>query len=67
MAERQTAPDGEAMHTIECVAETMITAAQGDLVVALLRVLKRNAELERELARARAAASSGFSRDRRRG
>lgn len=62
MPELQNAPDGEAMSELERGAEEAIAVAKGDVVAALLRVLKRNAVLERELALARGALSSGFSR-----
>jgi hypothetical protein len=62
MGKRQIAPAGEAMSELELVAQQAIVAAGGDAVIALLNVLVRNAELERELALSRAAVSNGFSR-----
>lgn len=62
MGKRQNAPNGEAMSELEMAAQQAIAAAGGDAVVALLNVLARNAELERELALSRAAISNGFSR-----
>jgi hypothetical protein len=62
MGKRQIAPAGEAMSELELVAQQAIAAAGGDAVIALLNVLVRNAELERELALSRAAVSNGFSR-----
>lgn len=62
MGKRRNAPAGEAMSELELVAQQAIAAAGGDAVIALLNVLVRNAELERELALSRAAVSSGFSR-----
>ncbi|KAA3447151.1 hypothetical protein C7I87_28275 [Mesorhizobium sp. SARCC-RB16n] len=62
MRTRQNAPSGEAMSELEMAAQQAIAAARGDPVVALLNVLARNAELERELALSRAAVSNGFSR-----
>lgn len=56
------APAGEAMSELELAAQQAIAAAGGDAVIALLNVLVRNAELERELALSRAAVSNGFSR-----
>ncbi|MBZ9670918.1 hypothetical protein [Mesorhizobium sp. ES1-3] len=50
------------MSELEMAAQQAIAAAGGDAVVALLNVLARNAELERELALSRAAISNGFSR-----
>ncbi|MER9204201.1 MULTISPECIES: hypothetical protein [unclassified Mesorhizobium] len=50
------------MSELELVAQQAIAAAGGDAVIALLNVLVRNAELERELALSRAAVSNGFSR-----
>jgi hypothetical protein len=62
MGKRQIEPAGEAMSELELVAQQAIAAAGGDAVIALLNVLVRNAELERELALSRAAVSNGFSR-----
>ncbi|GLS36824.1 MULTISPECIES: hypothetical protein [Mesorhizobium] len=62
MGKRRNAPAGEAMSELELVAQQAIAAAGGDAVIALLNVLVRNAELERELALSRAAVSNGFSR-----
>jgi hypothetical protein len=62
LGKRQNAPAGEAMSELELVAQQAIAAAGGDAVIALLNVLVRNAELERELALSRAAVSNGFSR-----
>jgi hypothetical protein len=62
MGKRQNASAGEAMPELELVAQQAIAAAGGDAVIALLNVLVRNAELERELALSRAAVSNGFSR-----
>ncbi|TIN08876.1 hypothetical protein [Mesorhizobium sp.] len=62
MGMRQNAPAGEAISELELVAQQAIAAAGGDAVIALLNVLVRNAELERELALSRAAVSNGFSR-----
>ncbi|MDF3154778.1 hypothetical protein P3C58_22625 [Mesorhizobium sp. XAP10] len=62
MGKRQNAPAGEAMPELEMLAQQAIAAASGDVMVALLNVLARNAHLERELAFSRAAVSSGFSR-----
>ncbi|PTE12137.1 hypothetical protein C9427_02120 [Mesorhizobium helmanticense] len=62
MGRRQNVPAGEAMAELELVAQQAIAAANGDAVAALLYVLTRNAELERELALSRAAISNGFSR-----
>ena len=62
MGKRQTAPAGEAMSELELAAQQAIAAARGDSVVALLNVLARNFELERELALSRVAVSAGFSR-----
>ena len=62
MGKRQNAPIGEAMSELELAAQRVIAAAGDDVVVALLRVLASNAELERELALSRAAVSNGFSR-----
>lgn len=62
MGKRQNAPIGEAMSELELAAQRAIAAAGGDVVVALLSVLARNDELERELALSRAAISNGFSR-----
>ncbi|RWF50457.1 hypothetical protein EN784_01730 [bacterium M00.F.Ca.ET.141.01.1.1] len=62
MGKRQNAPIGEAMSDLEFTAQQAIAAAGGDVVVALLTVLARNAKLERELALSRAAVSNGFSR-----
>jgi len=62
MGKRQNAPGGEAMSELEPAAQQATEAAGGDAVVALLKALARNAELERELALSRAAVSSGFSR-----
>ncbi len=62
MGKHQIAPAGEAMSELELVAQQAIAAAGGDAVIALLNVLVRNAELERELALSRAAVSNGFSR-----
>ncbi|MBZ9673171.1 hypothetical protein FJ970_25145 [Mesorhizobium sp. B2-1-8] len=55
-------PGGEAMSELETAAQPAIAAAGGDSVLALLHVLSRNTELERELALSRAAVSNGFSR-----
>lgn len=57
-----SAPAGEAMSELELAAQQAIEAAGGDAVVALLKVLARNLEIERELALSRAAVSTGFSR-----
>lgn len=62
MRKRQNAPIGEAMSELELAAQRAIAAAGDDVLVALLRVLARNDELERELALSRAAISNGFSR-----
>ncbi|TIN40424.1 MAG: hypothetical protein E5Y10_33530 [Mesorhizobium sp.] len=62
MRKRQNAPTGEAISELELVAQQAIAAAGGDAVIALLNVLVKNAELERELALSRAAVSNGFSR-----
>ncbi|TPK61148.1 hypothetical protein FKO01_59850 [Mesorhizobium sp. B2-3-3] len=62
MGKRQEAPTGEAMSELEVAAEHALAAAGGDALVALLTVLARNIELERDLALSRAAISSGFSR-----
>jgi len=62
MGKRQNAPSGEAMSELERAAQRAILAAGGDAVVALLKALPRNAELEHELALSRAAVSNGFSR-----
>ncbi|RUU82821.1 MULTISPECIES: hypothetical protein [unclassified Mesorhizobium] len=62
MGKRQNAPAGEAMSELEMLAQQAIAAAGGDVVVALLNILARNSELERELALSRAAVSSGYSR-----
>jgi hypothetical protein len=62
MGKRQNEPAREAMSELELVAQQAIAAAGGDAVIALLNVLVRNAELERELALSRAAVSNGFSR-----
>jgi hypothetical protein len=62
MGKRQSAPAGEAMSELEKVAQHAIAAAGGDAVVALLNVLARNIDLERELALSRAAVSNGYSR-----
>jgi hypothetical protein len=62
MGKRRNAPAGEATSELELVAQQAIAAAGGDAVIALLNVLVRNAELERELALSRAAVSNGFSR-----
>ncbi|KQU95539.1 hypothetical protein ASD12_23830 [Mesorhizobium sp. Root102] len=62
MGKRQNAPAGEAMSELEKVAHEAIAAAGGDAVVALLDVLARNIDLERELALSRAAVSNGYSR-----
>ncbi|MBZ9889455.1 hypothetical protein LB559_16130 [Mesorhizobium sp. BR1-1-3] len=62
MGKRQNAPAGEAMSELEMLAQQAIVAAGDDVVVALLNVLAKNVELERELALSRAAVSSGFSR-----
>ena len=62
MGKRHNAPIGEAMSELELAAQRAIAAAGGDVVVALLSVLARNDELERELALSRAAISNGFSR-----
>ncbi|RWO69128.1 MAG: hypothetical protein EOS17_17000 [Mesorhizobium sp.] len=62
MGKRQSAPAGEAMSELELAAQHAIEAAGGDAVVALLKVLARNLEIERELALSRAAVSAGFSR-----
>ncbi|KAA3448044.1 hypothetical protein C7I87_24205 [Mesorhizobium sp. SARCC-RB16n] len=62
MGKRQNAPSGEAMSELEMAAQQAIAAAGGDALVALLNVLARNAELERDLALSRAAVSNGFSR-----
>jgi len=62
MGKRHNAPISEAMSEVELAGQRVIAAAGDDVVVALLRVLARNAELERELALSRAAVSNGFSR-----
>jgi hypothetical protein len=62
MGKRQNARAGEAMSELELAAERAITAAGGDAVTALLNVLLRHAELERELSLLRTAVSHGFSR-----
>lgn len=62
MGKRQNAPAGEAMSELEEVAQQAIAAAGGDAIVALLNVLARNIDLERELAFSRAAVSNGYSR-----
>ncbi|MBZ9994142.1 hypothetical protein [Mesorhizobium sp. BH1-1-4] len=62
MGKRQNAPAGEAMSELEEVAQQAIAAAGGDAVVALLNVLAKNIDLERELALSRAAVSNGYSR-----
>ncbi|ETA72370.1 MULTISPECIES: hypothetical protein [Mesorhizobium] len=62
MGKRQNAPNGEAVSELEQAAQRAIEAAGGDAVVALLRALARNIEVERELALFRAAVSNGFSR-----
>lgn len=62
MGKRQNAPAGEAISELEKLAHEAITAAGGDAVVALLSVLARNIDLERELALSRAAVSNGYSR-----
>lgn len=62
MGKRQNAPAGEAMAELELAAQQAIAAADGDAVAALLNVLVRNADLERELALSRGAISNGFSR-----
>ena len=62
MPELQSAPGGEAMSELERAAEEAIAVSKGDVVAALLRVLKRNAALEQELTLARGALSRGFSR-----
>lgn len=62
MGKRQNAPNGEAVSELERVAQRAIEAAGGDAVVALLKALARNAELEHELALSRAAVSRGLSR-----
>lgn len=62
MGKRQNGPSGEAMSGLEKVAHEAITAAGGDAMVALLNVLARNIDLERELALLRAAVSNGYSR-----
>jgi len=62
MGKRQNAPNGEAVSELERAAHRAIEAADGDAVVALLKALARNAELEHELALSRVAVSSGFSR-----
>ncbi|PWJ84374.1 hypothetical protein C8D77_1338 [Mesorhizobium loti] len=67
MGKRQNAPAGEAMSELEFAAQQAISAARGDVVVALLNVLARNSELERELALSRSAISSGYSRGWHRG
>ncbi|UVC19401.1 hypothetical protein [Mesorhizobium onobrychidis] len=62
MGKRRNAPAGEAVSELELVAQQATAAAGGDAMIALLNVLVRNAELERELALSRAAVSNGFSR-----
>ncbi|TGT89534.1 hypothetical protein EN804_11565 [Mesorhizobium sp. M8A.F.Ca.ET.161.01.1.1] len=62
MGKRHNAPSGEAMSKLEEAAQQAIESAGGDAVVALLKALARNAELEHELALSRAAVSNGFSR-----
>ncbi|TPM56497.1 hypothetical protein FJ959_15675 [Mesorhizobium sp. B2-2-4] len=62
MGKRQNAPAGEAMSELEKAVEQAIAAAGGDVLVALLNVLARNNDLERELALSRAAVSNGYSR-----
>lgn len=62
MRKRHNAPAGGAMPEIELAAQQAIAAAGGDVVVALVTVLARNVELERELALSRVAVSNGFSR-----
>lgn len=62
MGKRQNASAGEAMAELELAAQQAIAAADGDAVAALLNVLVRNADLERELALSRGAISNGFSR-----
>lgn len=67
MRTRQNGPGGEAMSELETAMQQAIAAAGCDCVVALLHVLSRNTELERELALSRAAVSNGFSRGWHRG
>ena len=62
MGKRQNAPAGGAMSGLELAAQQALAGAGGDAVVALLKTLARNAELERELALSRVAVSNGFSR-----
>ncbi|MBZ9894654.1 MULTISPECIES: hypothetical protein [unclassified Mesorhizobium] len=62
MGKRQNAPASEAMSELENLAEQAIAAAGGDVLVALLNVLTRNNDLERELGLSRAAVSNGYSR-----
>ncbi|MBZ9740957.1 MULTISPECIES: hypothetical protein [unclassified Mesorhizobium] len=62
MRQRQIAPIGEAMSDLETAAQQAIAAAGGDPVIALLNLMARNLELERELALSRVAVSNGFSR-----
>ncbi|WP_246678931.1 hypothetical protein [Mesorhizobium sp. B2-2-1] len=50
------------MSELEKAVEQAIAAAGGDVLVALLNVLARNNDLERELALSRAAVSNGYSR-----
>lgn len=62
MEKRRDAPAGGDVSELERAGEEVIEAAGGDVITALLRVLARNAELERELALSRVAVSAGFSR-----
>ncbi|RWP95743.1 hypothetical protein [Mesorhizobium sp.] len=62
MKKRQNESAGEDMSELELFAHQAIAAAGGDAVIALLNVLVKNVELERELALSRAAVSNGFSR-----
>jgi len=62
MRKRRIATVSGAMSRLELAAQHALAEAQGDAVLALLRVLARSFELERELALARVAVSNGFSR-----
>ncbi|KAA3452146.1 hypothetical protein C7I87_03240 [Mesorhizobium sp. SARCC-RB16n] len=62
MRKRKNKPADEGMSELEMAAQDAIAAAGGDAVIALLNILARNAELERELALSRKAVSNGFSR-----